>query len=116
MQRRDMDANVRMADLMTTMQDLTLGVKAILSQTAAAQAQEAPRAPQKYQQVDMPSTKAAPQTTYRTVAQPTLEKIRPPKLVPPATYKRDPVKISKMAKVARAESRDAGTNPMTDLS
>ena len=63
MQRRDMDANVRMVDLLTTMQDLTLGVKAIVSQTAAAQVQAAPRAPQKYQQVDMPSTSASPQAT-----------------------------------------------------
>ena len=64
-QRRDIDDNVRMADLMTTKQDLTLGVKAIVSQTAAAQVQAAPRAPQKYQQVDIPSTSAAPQPTYR---------------------------------------------------
>ena len=61
MQRRYIDANVRKADLMTTMQDLTLGLKAIVSQTAAAQVQAAPRAPQKYQQVAMPSTSAAPQ-------------------------------------------------------
>ena len=73
MQRRDMGANVRMMDLMTTMQDLTLGVKAIVSQTAAAQVQAMPRAPQKYQQVDMPSTSAALQATDRTVAQPTAE-------------------------------------------
>ena len=112
MQRRDMDANVRMVDLMTTMQDLTLGVKAIVSQTAAAQAQAAPQAPQKNQQLGMPSTSAAPQTTYRTVAQ----QIRPPKLVSPGTYKRDPAKLSKMAKVTHAESRDAGTDPMTDWS
>ena len=43
MQRRDMDANVRLVDLMTTMQDLTLGVKAIVSQTAATQAQAPPK-------------------------------------------------------------------------
>ena len=97
-QRRDIDANVRMADLMTTIQDLTLGVKAIVSQTAAAQKQAAPRAPQKYQQVAMPSTSAAPQPTYRTVAQPTAEQIRPSKLAPPATYKRDQTKLTKIAK------------------
>ena len=114
MQRRDMDSNVRMADLMMAMQDLTLGVKAIVSQTPAPQAQTAPRAPQKYQQADMPSTSAAPQPPYRTVAQHTVEPARPPKLVPPATYRRDPSKASKMAKVAHAESRDAGTDPMTD--
>ena len=55
-QRRDMNAKVRMVDLMTTMQDLTLGVKAIVSQTAATQAQAAPRAPLKHQQTDVPST------------------------------------------------------------
>ena len=61
MQRRDMDSYVRMADLMMAMQDLTLGVKAIVSQTPASQAQTASRAPQKYQQTDVPSTRAAPQ-------------------------------------------------------
>ena len=114
MQRRDMDSNVRMADLMMAMQDLTLGVKAIVSQTPASQAQTASRAPQKYQQAEVPSTSAAPQPPYRTVEQHTVEPARPPKLVPPATYRRDPSKASKMAKVAHAESRDAGTDPMTD--
>ena len=114
MQRRDMDSNVRMADLMMAMQDLTLGVKAIVSQTPASQAQTASRAPQKYQHAEVPSTSAAPQPPYRTVAQHTVEPARPPKLVPPATYRRDPSKASKMAKVAHAESRDAGTDPMTD--
>ena len=114
MQRRDMDSNVRMADLMMAMQDLTLGVKAIVSQTPAPQAQTASRAPQKYQQADVPSKSAAHQPPYWTVAQNTAEPARPPKLVPPATYRRDPSKASKMAKVAHAESRDAGTDPMTD--
>ena len=36
MQCRDADANTRMVDLITTMHDLTLGVKGIVSQTAAA--------------------------------------------------------------------------------
>ena len=53
MQRRDMDSNVRMADLMMAMQDLTLGVKAIVSQTPAPQAQIASRVPQKYQQTNV---------------------------------------------------------------
>ena len=116
MQRRDIDANVRMVDLMTTMQDLTLGVKAIVSQTAATQEQAAPRAPPNYQQADMPSTSAAPQAPYRTVAKSTAEQVRPPKLAPPATYKRDPPKLTKMAKIVHPESRDAGTDPMSDLS
>ena len=114
MQRRDIDSNVRMADLMMAMQDLTLGVKAIVSQTPAQQAQTAPRIPQKYQQTEMPSTSEAPQPHYRTVAQHTVEPPRPPKLVPPATYRRDLSKASKMAKVTHTESRDAGTDPMTD--
>ena len=114
MQRRDMDSNVRMADLMMAMQDLTLGVKAIVSQTPAQQTQTASRVPQKYQQAEMPSTNEAPQPHYRTVAQHTVEPPRPPKLVPPATYRRDLSKASKMAKVTHTESRDAGTDPMTD--
>ena len=114
MQRRDMDSNVRMADLMMAMQDLTLGVKAIVSQTPAQQTQTASRMPQKYQQAEMPSTSEVPQPHYRTVAQHTVEPPRPPKLVPPATYRRDLSKASKMAKVTHTESRDAGTDPMTD--
>ena len=114
MQRRDIDSNVRMADLMMAMQDLTLGVKAIVSQTPAQQAQTAPRIPQKYQQTEIPSTSEAPQPHYRTVAQHTVEPPRPPKLMPPATYRRDLSKASKMAKVTHTESRDAGTDPMTD--
>ena len=116
LQRRDIDANVRMVDLMTTMQDLTLGVKAIVSQTAVTQAQAAPRAPPKYQQTDMPSTSAAPQAPYQTVAQSTAEQVKPPKLAPPATYKRDPPKLTQMAKIVHAESRDAGTDPLSDFS
>ena len=45
MQHRDTDANVRMVDLMTIMKDLTLGVRAIASQTAVAQGQVAPSTP-----------------------------------------------------------------------
>ena len=114
MQRRDMDSNVRMADLMMAMQDLTLGVKAIVLQTPAQQAQMASRIPQKYQRTEITSTSEAPQPHYRTVAQHTVEPPRPPKLVPPATYRRDLSKASKMAKVTHTESRDAGTDPMTD--
>ena len=77
MQRRDIDSNVRMADLMMAMQDLTLGVKAIVSQTPAQQTQTASRVPQKYQQAEMPSTNEAPQPHYRTVAQHTVEPPRP---------------------------------------
>ena len=114
MQRRDKDSNVRMADLMMAMQDLTLGVKAIVSQTPTQQAQIASRVPQKHQQTNVPSTSAVPQPPYRTVGQHTVEPARPPKLIPPATYRRDPSKTSKMAKIAHAESRDAGTDPMSD--
>ena len=64
----------------------------------------------------MPSTSTAPQAPYRTVAQSTAEQVKPPKLAPPAIYKRDPTKLSKMAKVVHAESRNAGTDPMSDLS
>ena len=41
MQRKETDANNRMVDLMTTMKDLTLGVRAMASQTAAAKARAA---------------------------------------------------------------------------
>ena len=67
MQRRDTDANIRMVDLMTTMKDLTLGVKAIVTQTAVTHTQVAPVAPLPLSQANMPSTSAAPllaQATY----------------------------------------------------
>ena len=67
MQRRISQANNRMIDLMTTMQELTLGVKAIVSQTAAAPACTAP-APLALNVANMTSTSAAPppaQVTYR---------------------------------------------------
>ena len=119
MQRRDTDANIRMVDLMTTMKDLTLGVRAIVSQTTAAQTQVAPVALLTLSQANMLFISAAPppaQATYRKIAQSSVEQVKPPKLVPPATSKRDPAKTSKMAKVAHADSRDAGTDPMTDVS
>ena len=118
MQRRNADANTSAVDLMTTMEDLTLGVKAIVSLTAAAQKQVTP-APPAFNQANMPSTSTAPphtQTTYRRIAQPSVEHTRPPKLIPTATYKRDLTKASKMARVMRPESRDAETDPMTDIS
>ena len=120
MQRRDTDANMRMVNLMTTMKDLTLGRKAIVSQTSVAHTQVAPVAPVPLNQVNLPYTSAAApspaQAIYRKIAQPTVAQVKPPKLVPSATYKRDPAKTSKMAKVIHADSRDAGTDPITDAS
>ena len=98
MQRRDTDADARMVDLMTMMKDLTLGVKAMASQTAAAQEKIVPPAPVQPYLGDLPSTSTAPppaQVTYRKVALPNVEQIKPPKLIQPATYKRDPQKPAK---------------------
>ena len=75
MQRRETDANTRMIDLMTTMKDLTLGVRAMAAQTAAAQAKTMPAAPIASHSSDLPSTSAAPhptQATYRTSQTPEL--------------------------------------------
>ena len=75
MQRTETDANTRMIDLMTTMKDLTLGVRAIASQPAAAQAKAAPVAPMTPHLNDLLSTSAASlptQATYRKVAQPSV--------------------------------------------
>ena len=66
-QRRDSDANMRMVDLMTTMKDLTLGVRATVSQTAAAHTQVAPVAPLTLNHANMPSNSASrppAQATY----------------------------------------------------
>ena len=90
-----------------------------MSQTAAAQSQVATVAPLTLNQTNMPSTSAAPppaQATYRKIAQPSVEQVKPPKLVPPASYKRDPEKTSKRTKVAHADSCDARTDPITDAS
>ena len=119
MQRRETDANVPMVDMMTTMKDLTVGVRSMVSQAGAAQAQAAPAAPTTLNLNNVPSTSAAPPTTqptYRKVAQPSIKKIRPAKLIPPATYKRDPTKATKMAKVIQSESRDVGTDPLSSIS
>ena len=42
MQRREADANTRTIDLMTTMKDLTLGVRAMAAQTATTQTKVTP--------------------------------------------------------------------------
>ena len=119
MQRRDTDADTRIIDLMTTMKDLTLEVRAIASQTAAAQVKAA-TAPSVLSHLNnLPSTSAAPpppQATYRKVAQPNIEQLKSLKLIPPATYKRDPPKTNKMARVVQTESRDLGTDPFTSVS
>ena len=59
MQRRDSKAYNRMIDPMTTMQALTLGVKAIVLQTAAAPALPA-SAPLALNLANIPSTSAVP--------------------------------------------------------
>ena len=82
MQLRNFDANNRMVELMTTMQDLTLIVRAIVVvQTAATQRHPSP-IPVPQNLASMPSTSAAPpsvQTTYRKVAQPNRGQAKPPK-------------------------------------
>ena len=116
MNRRETDANTRLIDLMTTMKDLTLGVRAMAAQTAAAQAKTAPAAPHPS---NLPSTSAAPlptQATYRKVALPNVEQTKPLKQVPPPTYKRDLPKTNKTARIVRAESCDVDTDPLTSVS
>ena len=119
MQRRETDADARMIDFMTTMKDLTLGVRAMASQTVAAQAKGAPAAPIAPHPSYLPSTSAVLpplQATYRKVALPSVEQTKPLKLIPPATYKRDPPKTSKMARILQADSRDVGTDPLHSIS
>ena len=91
MQRRDINANVRMVDLMTTTQVLTLGVRAIVSQTASTQTQVAPSGTSAFHQTNVPFTSAAAplaNPTYRKVTQPSGEQIKRPKLMSPATPQR----------------------------
>ena len=119
MQRRETDADARMIDLMTTLKDLTLGVRAMASQTAVAQAEAAPASPIAPCHSDVPSTSTVSpqvQATYRKVAQPSVEQTKPLKLIPPATYKRDPPQTSKIARIFQTGSRDVGTDPLTSIS
>ena len=116
-QRRDSDANNCMVELMTTMQDLTLGVRAAVSQTAAAQTRLSPM-PVARNLANIPSTSPVPppiQTTYRKVAQPSEEQVKQPKLTPPATYRKEPTKANKMASNSNA-CRVTRTDPMTEIS
>ena len=118
MQRRETDANTRMIDLMTTMKDLTLGVRAMAAQTATTQTKVMPVASMISNPDGYPSTSAAPnptQTAYRKAAQSNAEQAKPLKLIPSATYKRDLPRTNKMARVI-TESRDEGTDPLTSIS
>ena len=117
-QRKETNADARMIELMTTMKDLTLGVRAMASQTVAAQAKAAPAAPIATHPSDIPSTSAVPpqlQATYRKVALQNVEQTKPLKLSPPATCKRDPPKTSKLARILQAESRHVGTDPQSSI-
>ena len=103
-QRRDVDANTLMVDSMAAMEDFTLGVRAIVSQTALAQKQVAPQ-PRGFNLANIPCSSTTPlntQTNYLKISQPIVEQTRPRKLIPPATYKRDLTK----ARVMHAESTD----------
>ena len=90
MERRDSDVNTCMAELTTTMQDLTtLGVRAVVAQTAAAPVRPSPVPVAKNSAIVL-STSAAPplmQKPYRKIAQSSGEQTKPPKLIPPAKRK-----------------------------
>ena len=92
MHRRDLDVDKRMVDLMTTVQDLTLGVK-----TVAARTPNSPSpVPQALDPAKEPSTSGFPtqQSTYREVARRQIgikpSQTKQPRLQPPATYKKVP--------------------------
>ena len=92
MHHRVLDVDKRMVDLMTTVQDLTLGVK-----TVAARVPNCPSpVPLALDPVKVPSTSAPPtqQSTYREVAQRQMD-IKPnyskqPNLQTPSMYKKVP--------------------------
>ena len=72
MRRRQTEADTGKIDLMTTMKDLTLGVRAIASQTAAVQPGAAPVAPMVPHPSNLPSTSGPQlptQATYRKATQ-----------------------------------------------
>ena len=92
MHRRDLDVDKRMVDLMTTVQDLTLGMK-----TVAARVPNSPSpVPLALDPANIPSSSAPPtqRSTFRDVAQRQMD-IKPnyskqPKLQTPAMYKKVP--------------------------
>ena len=117
-QCRDSDANNQRVELMTTNEDLTSCVRAIVAHTAAAQTRPSPILVAQ-NSTGMPSTSAEPphvQATYRKVAQRNGEQAKQPKLILTVTYKREPTKANQMARVIQAETRHPGSDPMTDFS
>ena len=107
-----------MVELMTTMQDLILGKRIVVAQTAAAQTRPSPLQVA-HNSTSKPSTSAVPppaQTRDRKIAPPSGEQAKQPKLIPTATYKRRSTKANKIARVEHADSSDAGTDPLTDIS
>ena len=94
MHHRDLDVDKRMVDLMTTVQDLTLGVKTVVA-TIPNRPTPVPMAPNS---ADIPSTSASPSQhpSYRKVAKRQCvtkpDQTKQPKLQPPAAYKQVPMK------------------------
>ena len=94
MHHRDLDVDKRMVDLMTTVQDLTLGVKTAVA-TIPNRPSPVPMAPNS---ADIPSTSASPSQhpSYREVAKRQCvtkpDQTKQPKLQPPAAYKQVPMK------------------------
>ena len=94
MHRRDLDVDKRIVDLITTVQDLTLGVKTVVA-TVPNRPSPVPVA---LNSADVPSTSAfhTQHPTYREIAQrqsvTKTDQAKQPKLQPPATYKKVPVK------------------------
>ena len=83
MHRRDTDVCKRMVDLMTTVQNLTQGVKTVVTQTAAV-LRRYPPTPVAFNSTNVPPTSAFPtqQLTYYSQSQQTKQ----PQLPPPAVY------------------------------
>ena len=94
MHHRDLDVDKRMVDLMTTVEDLTLGVKTVVA-TIPNRPSPVPMAPNS---ADIPSTSASPSQhpSYREVAKRQCvtkpDQTKQPKLQPPAAYKQVPMK------------------------
>ena len=104
MHRRDMDIDKRMVNLMTTNQDLTLGMKAVV----ATMPNRPSPVPVAMNAVNVPSTSTFPtqRPTYGELVQ-RQSTMKPnhtnqPKLQPPASYKKAPAK----AQPTRADTTD----------
>ena len=102
MHRRDTDVDKRMVDLLTTVQGLTLGAKAVVTQIAAVPSRRPPM-PVAFNSANVPSTSAFP--TQKHIYQSQSQQNKQPELKPPAMYKKGPPTNRHVPKPIQTDSK-----------